>query len=351
MRKFIHIDMDCFFAAIEMREDPSLRNIPLAIGGSVDDRGVISTANYIAREYGVHSAMSTAMALKRCPQLKILPGRMDFYESVSQRIHEIFSRYTSLIEPVSLDEAYLDLTGSEYFHGSATLIAEDIRRSIFSETNLTASAGVSSVKFLAKIASDINKPDGIFCIAPENVDDFLRVLPVRKIPGVGPKTEERLLQMGFRTCADVQASDIHIFLREFGKFGEMIWERCHGIDENEICVNPIRKTVGVEVTLPKDIHQWDACGEVITSLFPELFRRLHGYSIDGRIKRQGVKFKFNDFQLTVHDRTCQLLDLSGLLNAAKYVWDHRRKKRGVRLVGIHAALPDEEQCHQLRLQL
>ena len=177
MRKIIHVDMDCFFAAVEMRDNPALRDIPIAIGGSRVQRGVISTANYPARKFGVRSAMPTAMALKLCPHLTLLPGRFDAYKEASLHIREIFSRYTSLIEPLSLDEAYLDVTDSVHCHGSATLMAKEIRQTIFNELNLTASAGVAPVKFLAKIASDLNKPNGQYVITPEEVPAFLKTLP------------------------------------------------------------------------------------------------------------------------------------------------------------------------------
>jgi len=192
MRKIIHVDMDCFYAAVEMRDNPSLRDIPLAIGGSRTQRGVISTANYPARKYGVRSAMSTAMALKLCPHLTLLPGRFDAYKEASAHIREIFSRYTARIEPLSLDEAYLDVTDSPHCHGSATLMAREIRQIIADELNLTASAGVAPIKFLAKIASDLNKPNGQYVITPEEMPQFLLTLPLAKIPGVGKVTAKKL---------------------------------------------------------------------------------------------------------------------------------------------------------------
>lgn len=183
MRKIIHVDMDCFFAAVEMRDNPALRDIPIAIGGSRVQRGVISTANYPARKFGVRSAMPTATALKLCPHLTLLPGRFDAYKEASNHIREIFSRYTSLIEPLSLDEAYLDVSDSVHCQGSATLMAQEIRETIHRELNLTASAGIAPVKFLAKIASDLNKPNGQFVIAPHQVAEFVKTLPLSKILG------------------------------------------------------------------------------------------------------------------------------------------------------------------------
>lgn len=196
MRKIIHVDMDCFFAAVEMRDNPALRDIPIAIGGSRERRGVISTANYPARQFGVRSAMPTAMALKLCPHLTLLPGRFDAYKEASRHVRDIFSRYTSLIEPLSLDEAWLDVTDSPHCYGSATLIAREIRQTIFNELQLTASAGVAPVKFLAKIASDLNKPNGQYVITPADVPGFLKTLPLAKIPGVGKVSAAKLENMG-----------------------------------------------------------------------------------------------------------------------------------------------------------
>ncbi|PQQ27212.1 DNA polymerase IV [Photorhabdus luminescens] len=347
MRKFIHIDMDCFFAAIEMRDDPFLKEKPIAIGGSIEERGVISTANYVARKFGIHSAMSTAKALKLCPQLKVIPPRMNIYEEVSLQVNEIFSRYTDLIEPLSLDEAYLDVTECRSCHGSATLIAQKIRQSIFEELKLTASAGIAPVKFLAKIASDMNKPNGQFVITPEQVDQFVLSLPLRKIPGVGPKTEKRLSDMGLKICADVRQYDFGAFIKELGKFGLMIWQRCHGLDDNSICADVPRKSVGVEITLPKDIHIWEECEAIIEQLYPELIRRLEKYNSELKISRQGVKFKFDDFHLTTHEHIYPVLDLGDLLFIARNTWDSRRKGRGVRLVGIHVTLLDPQLERQL----
>lgn len=251
MRKIIHVDMDCFFAAVEMRDNPALRDIPIAIGGSRVQRGVISTANYPARKYGVRSAMPTAMALKLCPHLTLLPGRFDAYKEASSHIQEIFSRYTSLIEPLSLDEAYLDVTHSVHCHGSATLMAQEIRQTIFNELNLTASAGVAPVKFLAKIASDLNKPNGQYVITPEEVPAFLKTLPLSKIPGVGKVSAAKLESMGLRTCEDVQRSDLALLLKRFGKFGRVLWERSQGIDDRDVNNERLRKSVGVERTLSK----------------------------------------------------------------------------------------------------
>ncbi|AUV02474.1 DNA polymerase IV [Phytobacter ursingii] len=352
MRKIIHVDMDCFFAAVEMRDNPTLRDIPIAIGGSRVQRGVISTANYPARKYGVRSAMPTAMALKLCPHLTLLPGRFEAYREASQQIREIFSRYTSLIEPLSLDEAYLDVTDSPHCHGSATLMAEEIRRTIFRETQLTASAGIAPVKFLAKIASDLNKPDGQYVIAPADVPVFLRTLPLSKIPGVGKVSAAKLETLGLRTCEDVQNSDLAMLLKRFGKFGRVLWERSQGIDERDISSDRLRKSVGVERTLIEDIHEWEECEAIINQqLYPELERRLSKIKPDLLIARQGVKLKFADFQLTTQEHVWPRLNKDDLLATARKTWNERRSGRGVRLVGLHVTLLDPQLERQLVLGL
>ncbi|ELZ5940999.1 MULTISPECIES: DNA polymerase IV [Providencia] len=351
MRKIIHIDMDCFYAAIEMRDDPSLRNVPIAVGGSAERRGVISTANYEARRYGVHSAMSTAVALRLCPHLKVLPGRMALYKETSLHIHKIFSRYTDLIEPLSWDEAYLDVTDSQYCHGSATLIAQAIRQQIFDELQLTASAGIAPIKFLAKIASDLNKPNGQFVITPQRLPEFVLSLPLKKIPGVGKVTAQKLSDMGLETCADVQHYDAVTLIKAMGKFGQVLWERCHGIDERPVNPDRLRKSVGVERTLVKDIYHWEECLPLLDKLYEELEIRLTKVKPDRRIARQGVKIKFNDFQQTTQEHIYPILDKQDLVLLAKQVWENRRENRGVRLVGLHVTLQSPQLERQLLLEL
>lgn len=352
MRKIIHVDMDCFFAAVEMRDNPALRDIPIAIGGSRVKRGVISTANYPAHKFGVRSAMPTAMALKLCPHLTLLPGRFEAYKEASLHIRDIFSRYTSLIEPLSLDEAYLDVTESLHCHGSATLMAQEIRQTISNELNLTASAGVAPVKFLAKIASDLNKPNGQYVITPDDVPAFLKTLSLSKIPGVGKVSAAKLESMGLRTCEDVQNSDLAMLLKRFGKFGRVLWERSQGIDDRDVNSERLRKSVGVERTLSDDIHDWAECEKIITEqLYPELERRLAKVKPDLLIARQGVKLKFNDFQQTTQEHVWPRLNKDDLVATAKKTWAERRAGRGVRLVGLHVTLLDPQLERQLLLGL
>lgn len=340
MRKIIHVDMDCFYAAVEMRDAPELRDIPIAIGGTRKERGVISTANYLAREFGVASAMPTATALRLCPHLTLLPGRFPVYRQVSAQLQEIFQRFTPLVEPVSLDEAYLDVTDCQLFHCSATLIAQEIRRLIRTELRLTASAGVAPIKFLAKIASDINKPDGLCVIDPGHVESFIQQLSLKRIPGVGKVTAQKLADHGLYTCQDIQQTDLASLLKRFGQFGRRLWERSHGIDPAQVVNARQRKSVGVERTLNQDIYEWQDCLDVIEKLYPELERRVRREQQDLRIARQGVKMKFTDFQQTTQEHVWSVLDKNDLIAIAQQTYQQRRGERGVRLIGLHITLLD-----------
>ena len=351
MRKIIHVDMDCFYAAVEMRDNPSLRDIPIAIGGSRERRGVISTANYPARRYGVRSAMPTATALKLCPQLTLLPGRFDAYKQASAQIQQIFKRYTAKVEPLSLDEAYLDVTDCQSCQGSATLIAEEIRQAIVDEVGLTASAGVAPIKFLAKIASEVNKPNGIYVIPPNQVQHFLQTLPLEKIPGVGEVSSRKLADLGLYTCADVQRVELSLLLKTFGKFGRSLWEKSQGIDHRDVDSHRQRKSVGVETTLSEDITHWADCLAVIEKLYSELEHRLRQVRPDLRIARQGVKLKFSDFQQTTQEHVWTQLTKQDFIDIALQLWEQRRQGRSVRLIGLHVSLLDPQVERQLPLQL
>ncbi|MGL4638959.1 MAG: DNA polymerase IV, partial [Shewanella sp.] len=335
----IHIDMDCYFAAVEMRDFPEFRGKPLAVGGSLDRRGVISTCNYEARKFGVRSAMATAYAVKLCPDLILVPGRMQVYKEVSRQIRGIFARYTPLIEPLSLDEAYLDVTDCQLYHGSATLIAEAIRRDILIETGLTASAGVAPVKFLAKVASDLNKPNGQYVIPPQQVAAFVNTLSLRQIPGVGKVTAEKLAALGLQTCGQVQQYPRQALLQHFGKFGTALFERAHGIDERPICPDRLRKSIGVETTLAQDINTLEQCQPVMSTLIAELQRRMARTLEGAKIQRQVVKLKFSDFKQTTiehkSDEVSVALFYSLLAQALT-----RQHGRGIRLVGVSVGLYD-----------
>ncbi|MHB0841251.1 DNA polymerase IV [Stutzerimonas nitrititolerans] len=348
MRKIIHVDCDAFFAAIEMRDDPSLANRPMAVGGLAEQRGVIATCNYEARAYGVRSAMASAHALKLCPDLLIVRPRREAYREASQEIHTIFRTYTDLIEPLSLDEAFLDVTGCEHFAGSATRIAQDIRRRVWQQLRITVSAGVAPNKFLAKIASDWKKPDGLFVITPAQVDEFVLGLPVTKLHGVGRVTAEKLQRMGIRTCADLRARNRLDLLRDFGSFGERLWGLAHGIDERPVQVESRRQSVSVENTYDRDLPDLAACLERLPELLQELTRRMARLDSRYRPSKPFVKLKFHDFTQTTLEQSgagLELEDYADLLAVA-----FARGKRPVRLIGVGVRLIDSrDQAEQLRL--
>ncbi|GGQ27458.1 DNA polymerase IV [Shewanella litoralis] len=339
MRKIIHIDMDCYFAAVEMRDFPELRGKAIAVGGRSDRRGVISTCSYEARKFGVRSAMSSYHALQLCPQLILVPGRMDVYKSVSMQIREIFHRYTDLVEPLSLDEAYLDVTDCTEHKGSATLIANAIRDEIFAVTGLTASAGVAPIKFLAKIASDLNKPNGQYVITPNQISDFVKDLPLSKIPGVGKVTSQKLADIGLVTCFDVQQYPKVKLIEAFGKFGHVLIERAQGIDTRQISPHRVRKSVGVETTLAKDIFTLEQCHQVLPQLIQELSARVQRSAKDRMVNKQVVKLKFNDFKQTTIEQRSGEISVNvfyQLLEQALL----RAEGRGIRLIGVSIGLAD-----------
>ena len=341
--------MDCFYAAVEMRDFPEYRNIPLAVGGD-GPRSVLCTSNYQARQFGVRAAMPAIKAKQLCPNLTIVHGRMDVYKETSKHIREIFSRYTDLIEPLSLDEAFLDVTDATLCQGSATLIAQQIRADIFNELNLTASAGIAPNKFLAKIASDENKPNGQCVITPDKVASFVEQLSLKKIPGIGPKTFEKLNRHGFVTCADVRKSNIRSLQNIVGKFANSLYLKAHGVDNRALEVSRQRKSLAIETTLMEDISTQDECQLVIESLYQKLLVRLAPHS-NRKIIKQGVKLKFADFnQTTVETQShdCQELLFSNLLSKAY----GRANKRGVRLVGLTLGFADSPgESQQLQLSL
>lgn len=341
--------MDCFYAAVEMRDNPHYRGKALAVGGSERQRGVISTCNYEARKFGVRSAMPTAQALKLCPNLLLVPGRMQIYKETSIKIREIFSRYTSLIEPLSLDEAYLDVTDSPHCQNSATLIAEAIRKDIWDELQLTASAGVAPLKFLAKIASDMNKPNGQFVIPPDKVQQVVDDLELGKIPGVGKVSLEKLNKAGLFTCLDVRNSDYRELIVRFGRLGASLWKKSHGIDEREVVVERERKSIGVERTFSTNISSFEQCWQVIEEkLYPELDMRLNKAQPKRNVIKQGIKVKFADFKLTTIEHVHNRLDLAYFKDLLREVLE-RQQGREIRLLGLSVMLEPIEQARQLTM--
>ncbi|QSX34652.1 DNA polymerase IV [Shewanella avicenniae] len=337
MRKIIHIDMDCYFAAVEMRDFPELRDKPIAVGGARERRGVIATCNYQARKFGVRSAMATAYALKLCPELQLVVGRMSVYKAVSEQIHDIFRRYTPLIEPLSLDEAYLDVSNCSLHQGSATRIAEAIRQDIFNETQLTASAGVAPIKFLAKVASDVNKPNGLFVITPQLMPEFITSLPLQRIPGVGKVTAERLAQQGWHTCGDLQRVPKAQLLQLMGKFGAVLYERVRAIDDRPINPSRIRKSVGVETTFAEDLQDAPAALQQLPALLQELVKRFEKHRSERQINKLVVKVKFADFQQTTIETRSQQID-AGLAAELLAQAIERGAGKAIRLLGVSVGL-------------
>lgn len=337
-RKIIHIDCDCFYAAVEMRDDPRLRTIPLAVGGRPEQRGVIATCNYVARRWGIHSAMPSRQALERCPDLHILPPDMPRYREAAAAVRAILERYTERIEPLSLDEAYLDVTGSDLHRGSATRMAEAMRREVRNEVGITASAGVAPNKFLAKVASDWHKPDGLFVIAPDQVAEFVAALPVTRLPGVGQVTGARLQALGLITCADLQRVELVKLVREFGSHALRLHQLAQGIDERAVQVHRPRKSVSVERTHARDLPDVQAC----LATLPDLLRRLQ-QRLDraGRpaVNRQFVKLRFDNFRQTTMECAGTGPDLTAYRQLCQQAW--LRGRRPVRLVGIGVRLADD----------
>ncbi|GHT87019.1 DNA polymerase IV [Betaproteobacteria bacterium] len=340
MRKIIHCDCDCFYAAVEMRDQPALRGKPLAVGGRAETRGVIATCNYEARALGVHSAMSTARALRLCPQLILLPPDFRRYREASQQILTIYRDYTPLVEPLSLDEAYLDVSGVDRCQGSATLMAEEIRARIRAEVRITASAGIAPNKFLAKVASDWNKPDGQFVIRPPEVETFVAALPVGKIFGVGKVTAARLQKQGVHTCGDLRAWDLNRLTHEFGRFGATLYQLCRGMDERSVRPDRIRKSLSVETTYAHDLPDLAACHAELPALIAEFRRRFANLSAPRAVHNAVVKIKFADFTQTTAECVSVTPDEAvwrALLDDA-----YARQGKAVRLLGVGVRFAEAE---------
>ena len=348
-RKIIHVDMDCYYAAIEVRDDPSLKGHPVAVGGSADRRGVIATCNYEARSYGVHSAMPTAYAKRQCPGLIIVPGNFDKYRHDSKIIRDIFAKYTDLIEPLSLDEAYLDVTNCEQYKGSATYIAQAIRYDIYKALNLTASAGIAPNKFLAKIASDWKKPNGQFVITPEEVDAFVIKLPVNKIHGVGKKTTEKLNNAGIYNCKDLRELDLLTITRKYGSFGKHLYDLARGVDNREVITHHPRKSLSVENTYESDLLTVEDCLQEVPNLLQTLKRRIGKSKGESPINKVYVKLKFSDFTATTVERTSFGINddfFFELMEEGFY-----RRDKAVRLLGLGVRFQTAESTNFRQLPL
>ncbi|MEH6785889.1 MAG: DNA polymerase IV [Paracoccus sp. (in: a-proteobacteria)] len=300
LRKIIHIDMDAFYASVEQRDDPELRGKPVAVGGG-SMRGVVAAASYEARVFGIRSAMPSVTARRLCPDLIFVTPRFEIYRDISGQIRDIFADYTPLIEPLSLDEAYLDVTDHLWPGQTATQVAREIRARIREATALTASAGVSYNKFLAKLASDQNKPDGLCVITPDRGPDFVLALPVGKFHGIGPATAGKMRAMGIETGADLRAQDLDFLTRRFGKSGRYYWNISRGIDHRQVRSDRIRKSVGAENTYFTDLMDLAQAHDALAPLAGKVWRHVSRHGLRGRTVT--LKVKFSDFQQITRART------------------------------------------------
>ena len=347
-RKILHVDMDCFYAAVEMRDDPGLRGRPVAVGGTAEGRGVICAASYEARTWGVKSAMPAGRAQSLCPDLVLLPPDFRKYKEASRHIHKIFSEYSDLVEPLSLDEAFLDVTDSDHHKGSATLIAREIRTRIQSELHRTASAGVAPNKFLAKVASDLDKPDGLVVITPPEVKSFVRDLPVGRIFGVGPVTAARMKDLGIHTCGDLQGYPRTEIIQRFGRHGESLYHLCRGDDSRPVRTDRLRKSLSVEETFAQDRTGQEACLDEVPPLLDELQRRLKRArnKQPSRIHTVFLKMRFKDFTTTTIQAAGDAPSLSTYKRLCRKAW--QRGNRPVRLLGLGVRFQEPQQNQSSR---
>jgi len=355
-RKILHVDMDAFYASIEQRDNPKLRGKPVIVGGNPDGRGVVSTASYEARRFGIHSAMPAAKAKKLCPHAIFLRPDFEKYKDVSNQIHHIFRNYTSIIEPVSLDEAYLDITRNKLNINEPVLLAQMIQQNIYAITKLTASVGVAPNKFLAKIASDMKKPAGLTVVYPEQVESFLKPLAVEKIPGIGPVAKEKLNARGIKTIGDLMKMSKTELCNLFGKWGATLFELARGIDNSPVEPKREIKQISSEETFEQDIIQIPVLEKKIIQLSDEVANRLMESNIKARTIT--LKIKYADFTLITRSKT-----LSEPVNSANAIQKeaikllHKKTEAGKRLirligVGVSNLVPDEKQLeHKQELNL
>lgn len=337
-RKIIHIDMDAFFASVEQRDQPELQGKPVIVGGQPNSRGVVAACSYEARQFGIHSAMPCSRAYRLCPQAIFIPPRFDAYKAVSKIIHEIFWRYATDVEPLSLDEAYLDVSHSSEYKGSATRIAEAIKHDIKAETQLIASAGVSYNKFLAKIASDMDKPDGLYVIRPEQGEAFIATLPIGSFYGVGPATEIKMNKLGIKTGRDLRSKSSVELTKHFGKSAEYFFQIARGIDHRPVRSTRIRKSLGKETTFKTDVYDKTLLLEKLNQLAQKVFENLAAQQF--MAKTITVKIKYANFKSVTRSYSStkifiQLPEIPNILTELLSRTD--AGQQGVRLVGISAS--------------
>ncbi len=347
----LHIDMDAFYASVEQRDDPSLRGKPVVVGGS-SARGVVSAASYEARKFGIHSAMPGKRAKQLCPDVIFVRGRISHYASIGRQVREIFHRYTPMVQPLSLDEAFLDVAGTELLHGDATGIGQAIKQAIRDELNLVASVGIAPLKFVAKIASDLGKPDGFVQVDADNVIGFLDPLPVSRLWGVGRVGQEKLKRLNLNQIGDVRVFDREILQSKFGKWGDHLWRLANGIDKRAVVPDHTAKQISHERTFGEDVSDEEVLRAVVSHLSEQVARRLRRHGREA--KNVGIKYRREDFRTFTHSRTfAQPTDCTDeIFRGAVDLLDDMRKKqpRPVRLIGVSVgSLTDPGAVKQLSL--
>lgn len=351
VRKIIHVDMDAFFASVEQRDNPQLKGKPVAVGGSPENRGVVAAASYEARKFGIHSAMPSRTAVQRCRDLIFVRPRFDVYREVSEQIREIFHQYTDLVEPLSLDEAYLDVTENKKGLPSATLIAKEIKEQILRETRLTSSAGISINKFLAKTASGLRKPNGLYLIPPDKVESFMEELEIEKFYGVGEVTARKMHGHGIRTGADLKKLSENELMDKFGKAGSFYYLIVRGQDDRPVCPNRIRKSVGAEESYAEDLQDRKAMIEALEDIARTLVRRT-GDKGGGRTLT--LKVKYANYQQVTRSRTVYdtINTFETIMKIGVELLDSTEvETRNVRLLGLQLSNLDSEREHQDYIQL
>ncbi len=349
-RKIIHVDMDAFYASVEQRDNPELRGKPIAVGGG-ENRGVVAAASYEARKFGVRSALSGVLAKKYCPELIFVRPRFDRYKEVSMQIRSIFEEYTDLVEPLSLDEAYLDVSQNKKGIPSASAIARQIREKIFAVTGLTASAGISINKFIAKVASDVNKPNGQKTVNPEEVESFLSALPIRKFYGVGKVTTEKMYQLGIFTGADLRERSLEFLEQHFGRSGAFYYDVVRGIHNSEVKASRVAKSVAAEHTFDENLTSEIFMLEKLDSIADQLIKRLRRYDIAG--KTVTLKIKYSDFTLQTRSKTLPyfISDKGLILETVKELLYQEKMRDSVRLLGISISNLNTEDRKAVAVQL
>lgn len=349
-RKIIHIDMDAFFASVEQMDNPALRGKPIAVGGA-ENRGVVAAASYEARKFGVRSALSGVLAKKNCPDLIFVKPRFERYTAISNQIRKIFYDYTDLVEPLSLDEAYLDVTTNKKGNPSASLLAQEIRLRIFNEVGLRASAGISINKFVAKIASDYNKPNGQKTVTPDEVIPFLEELPIRKFYGVGKVTTEKMYQLGIFTGLDLKRQSLEFLEKHFGKSGNFFYDVVRGIHNSEVKPDRIPKSVAAEHTFESNLSSEIFMMEQLENIANSLEKRLKKQHISG--KTITLKIKYSDFTQQTRSKTLPyfISDKGLILESVKELLFQERMKNSVRLLGISLSQLNTEEKKTIAVQL